>query len=170
MIDLANAALIAKMASDAVAAFDKIFRGYADFLKKKEPAALNIPPPDLSYVDLPKQNAFVAQSRQTGATSQKVTYEELCNKLNDSDRQYIKTLTQAMENYERQWTAAYEQRSMATGMDVGRLDSQLDYIVRQMADPLVKVLTFVERMGLCLDDHYLVARNLTELYIRDRRQ
>jgi len=169
MIDLATAALIAKMASDAIGAFDKVFRGYADFLKKKEPSAPNVPPPDFAYVDAPKQKAFVAQSRQTGATYQTVTYDELCNKLNASDRQYIETLSQAMRNYELQWNAATLQRSMASGMDIGRLDAQLDYLVKQMADPLLKVLTFVEKMGLHLDDHYQITRQLTEQYIHDSR-
>jgi hypothetical protein len=33
-------------------------------------------------------------------------------------------------------------------MEIGRLDSQLDYLVKQIADPLIRVLDFVEGMGL----------------------
>ena len=166
MVDLATAALIAQMTSDAVGAFDKMFRGLADFMRKKEPSASTVPPPDFAYVDAPDQKAFVAKSRHTGDVYQTVTYDELCNKLQGGDRQYIETLSQAMKNYERQWNSVYEQRSMASGMEVGRLDAQLDYLVKQMADPLTKVLAFVERLGLYLDDHYQMARTLTEDYIR----
>jgi hypothetical protein len=167
MIDLATAAVIAKATSDAVGAFDKMFRGFADVLRKKEPASTNIPPPDFAYVDAPEQNAFVAKSRRTGDIYQTVTYEELCDKLQGSDRQYIETLSQAMKNYEHQWNVVFEQRSMASGMEIGKLDAQLDYLVKQMADPLMKVLAFVERLGLYLDDHYHMARALTQDYLRD---
>jgi hypothetical protein len=153
------------MASDAVGAIDKIFRGYADVVKKKELSAADISPPDFAYVNDSNKSAFVAQSRRTGATHQTVTYEELRSKLDDNDREYIQTLTRAMENYQRQWNSAYEQRSMASGMDIGRLDSQLDYLARQIADPLVKVLDFVRKMGLYLDDHYVIAREISQRYL-----
>jgi hypothetical protein len=167
MIDLTTAAVIAKMASDAVGAFDKVFRGYIDVVKKKEPNAQHLPPPDFAYVDNPREKAFVAQSRRTGEAYQTVTYEQLREKLNEGDRQYIETLTRAMENYQRQWNAAFEQRSMASGMEIGRLDSQLEYLAQQMADPLIRVLEFVEKMGLCLDDHYHMARMITQQYLKD---
>jgi hypothetical protein len=167
MVDLATAALIAKMASDAVGAFDKVFRGYADIVRKKEPTAPQVPPPDFAYVDSPQDGAFVARSRHTGATYQTVTYEELRAKLDGGDRQHIEALTRAMENYQKQWNAAFEQKSLASGMDIGRFDAQLEYLSRQIADPLIRVLSFVEKMGLHLDDHYLVARMITEKYLQD---
>lgn len=170
MIELATAALIAKMASDAVSAIDKIFRGYADVVKKKELSPPDIPPPDFAYVNDSERNAIVAQSRRTGQTYQTVTYEELRNKLDDSDREYIQTLTRAMDNYQRQWNSSYEQRSMASGMDIGRLDTQLDYLARQIADPLVKVLDFVSKMGLYLDDHYIGAREISRRYLLEEQR
>lgn len=169
MVDLATAALIAKMASDAVGAFDKIFRGYKDFIEEKQPASSSVPPPDFSFVNSPHEDAFVARSRSTGQTYQKVTYDELCKSLNDDDRQHIETLTRVIVNYQKQWNTAFEERAMASGKDIGRLDAQLDYLVRQMADPLVKALNFVEKMGLQLDDHYIAARNLTEKYLAGRQ-
>lgn len=169
MIDLITASIIAKLVSDAVGAFDKIFRGYSDVIKGREPRAANIPPPDFAYVDNPAQRSFVAQSRSTGATYQTVTYEELSRKLDGSDKKYVETLTRAMQNYERQWNIVYEQRSMASGIELGRLDTQLEYLARQMADPLIKILEFVEKMGLHLDDHYHMARNVTQQYLKDAR-
>jgi hypothetical protein len=127
MIELATAALIAKMASDAVGAIDKVFRGYADVVKKKQSTSSYIPPPDYAYVDKPNQSAFVAESRKTGQTYQTVTYQQLSQKLNDGDQRHIEALTQAMENYERQWQAAFVQKSLASGMDIGRMDAQLEH-------------------------------------------
>jgi DNA polymerase I-like protein with 3'-5' exonuclease and polymerase domains len=50
-----------------------------------------------------------------------------------------------------------------------KLDAQLDYLVKKIADPLIKVLAFVERFGLHLDDHYHMARTLTQEYLRDHQ-
>jgi hypothetical protein len=60
MIDLVTAALIAKIVSDAVGAFDKNICGIADAVKKKEPAAVHLPPPDYAYVNKPSEKAFLA--------------------------------------------------------------------------------------------------------------
>jgi hypothetical protein len=51
-------------------------------------------------------------------------------------------------------------------MDVGRYDDQLDYLARQISDPLLKALAFVQNMGLMLDDHYLAARDIAQEYIK----
>ncbi len=72
-----------------------------------------------------------------------------------------------MENYQKQWNAAFEHKSMASGMDIGRFDAQLEYLSKQIADPLIRVLAFVEKMGLQLDDHYHMARMVTEKYLQD---
>lgn len=162
MIELATAALIAKTAADAVGAFDKIYRGFSDFVKDRKKSKSDLPPPDFAYVDAPEDSAFVAKSRHTGGVYQTVTYGELCEKLEGSDLKHIEALSKAMSNYEHQWNTVVEQRSMASGMEIGKLDAQMDYLARQIADTLKKVLLFVERMGLHLDDHYYMARSLAE--------
>ena len=47
------------------------------------------------------------------------------------------------------------------------MDAQLEYLAKQISDPLIRVLQFVERMGLYLDDHYQVARMLAERYLKE---
>jgi hypothetical protein len=54
---------------------------------------------------------------------------------------------------------------MASGMQIGQLDAQLEYCAKQMSDPLVKALNFVQKMGLHLDDHYLAARSIATDYL-----
>ena len=56
---------------------------------------------------------------------------------------------------------------MASGMDIGRMDAQLEYLAKQISDPLIKVLDFVANMGLFLDDHYVMARNVAQQYLRE---
>jgi hypothetical protein len=169
MIDWQTSSYIAAVAANAVTSIDKIYRGYADFFKKKEPA-IGAPAPDFSIQNKPEEKALVATSLHNGQIHQTITYQDLCAKLTPSDRAYIEALSQSLENYEKQWNSAYLAKSLASGMDVGRYDAQLDYLARQISDPLLKVLDFVERsMGLWLDDHYLAARNIAQEYIkRDR--
>ena len=167
MIELATAALIAKLVSDAVGSIDKVFRGYADVVKKKGTVtAPFVPPPDYAYVDQPNQSAFVALVASNGTAFPTALCEQLCQRLNDSDRRHIETLTRAMENYERQWNTAFEEKSLASGKDIGRMDAQLEYLAKQISEPLIMVLQFVEKMGLYLDDHYAVARMLAERYLK----
>jgi DNA polymerase I-like protein with 3'-5' exonuclease and polymerase domains len=167
MIDLSTAAIVTKLVGDAVGAIDKIYRGFADFNKMKDKPNSAQRPPDFAYVDSPDQKAFVAKSRRTGEVYQSVSYDDLCKKLNGQDRAYIETLTRAMESYQKQWNSVYEQRPMAAGLELARLDAQLDYLAKQIADPLIKVLGFVEKMGLWLDDHYLMARQLANAYLEE---
>ncbi|RVP50010.1 hypothetical protein [Sinorhizobium medicae] len=165
MIDLPTAALIAKMAADAVTAFDKIFRGFVEVAKKELPPQRRVPEPVFLYTNRPDRMAIVAENLHTGATFQAVTYEELRQRLNDNDRGYIETLSQAMENYQRQWNSAYQQKSMASGMDIGRLEAQLQYLAQQIAEALLRLLEFVSKMGLRLDDHYMAARQVAKDFL-----
>jgi DNA polymerase I-like protein with 3'-5' exonuclease and polymerase domains len=168
MIDWQTTSYIAGVLGTAVASIDKIYRSYADYFKKKAPN-LSAPAPDFSIQNRSAENAMVATSLHSGAVSQTVTYEELRARLAPTDRAHIEALSQALENYEKQWNSALLAKSMASGMDVGRYDAQLDYVAQQISAPLLKVLEFVERMGLFLDDHYLAARNIATEYMKTGR-
>lgn len=167
MIDWQTASWISSAVGGAVASIDKIYRGYADYLKSKTPNVFETPP-DFSYQNKPDEQAFVATSRHTGHVSQKVTYAELESKLNDSDRAYIDTLNLALKNLEKQWSTTYADWSVASGMDRGRYEAQLDMLAPRIADPLLRILQFVEQMGLWLDDHYHSARQIAEQYLREK--
>lgn len=168
MIDWLVASHIAGVAANAVTSIDKIYRGYADFFKKKK-ANIGVPAPDFSIQNRPAEQALVAASLGSNVISQKVTYEDLRAKLTPNDLAYIESLSLALENYEKQWNSAYLAKSMASGMDVGRYEAQLDYLARQISDPLLRVLEFVEHMGLWLDDHYLAARDIAQEYVKGDR-
>lgn len=165
MIDWQTASWIAGVVANGVASIDKIFRGYADYSKQKQPTNEG-PPPDFRYQNKPDEKAFVATDINTGVVSQKVTYDELCAKLNPGDRAHVEAISEALENYRKQWDAALVAKSMASGMDVGRYDAQLDYLAREIAKPLTQVLDFVEHMGLWLDDHYVAAREIAHDYLK----
>jgi hypothetical protein len=165
VIDPLTASYIAAIVGNTITSIDKIYRGYADFFTKKQSAAA-APQPDFSIQNMPDKKVLVTTSLHTGETYQTITYQDLCTKLTPGDRAYIKTLSESLDNYEKQWNSAYLAKSLASGMDVGRYDDQLDYLARQISDPLLKALAFVQNMGLMLDDHYLAARDIAQEYIK----
>ena len=165
MIDWQTASWIAGAAANAVSSIDKLYRGYADFFNKKQPT-VDAPLPDLRIQNDASEQALVATSITTGAVSQKVTYDDLRAKLRPSDRAYIEALSRALDNYEKQWNSALVAKSLASGMDVGRYDAQLDHLAREIAKPLDEVLDFVERTGMWLDDHYLATRHIAREYLK----
>jgi hypothetical protein len=170
MIELAAAATIARLVSDAVGSLDKIFRGYADFVKREERAVGDAPPPDYAYQDSPGDKAIVARSRDTGQVYQTVTYQELATRLGPQDLKYIRDLCEVMEAYQAQWSRVFKQKPLAgLGLESARLDGQLDHLARQISETLKNILSFVERTGLHLDDHYHVARQIADQYLIDRR-
>src|SRR5438093_1348033 len=134
MIDWQTASYIAGVLGTAVASIDKLYRGYADFFKKKV-SDIRAPAPDFNIQNRPSENAMVATSLHSGAVSQTITYEELRARLTPTDRVHIEALSQALENYEKQWNSALLAKSMASGMDVGRYDAQLDYLAKQISAP-----------------------------------
>lgn len=166
-MDIGTVSLVAAAIGNAITSIDKLYRGYADFLKSRKGGVFDAPP-DFNYRDKPEEKAFVATSRRTGQEYQKVTYDELRAKLNDSDRAYVDTLSNALRNLERQWNTAYEDWSMASGMDRGRYEAQLEALAPRIAEPLLNVLKFVEHMGLWLDDHYNAARQIAEAYLQEK--
>jgi hypothetical protein len=115
MIDWQTASRIAGVASNAVTSIDKVYRGYADFFKKRIPQT-DAPPPDFTIQNIPAENALVAKLHSNDAALQSITYEDLRHKLNSEDQEHIQTLSRAMQNYEQQWNSAYEARSMTAGM------------------------------------------------------
>ncbi|MEA2859056.1 MAG: hypothetical protein QOC72_1095 [Methylobacteriaceae bacterium] len=168
-MDLQTASAIAALIGGAVTSIDKIYRGYADFWKNRQPSSTS-PSPDFSIQNSPNEHALVARSLHTGETYSKVTYQQLCGLLTHSDLAHVQALGQTMEAYERQWNAAYQGRAGASWLRKRQYDRRLNRLAREIADPLNKTLAFVEKMGLMLDDHYLAARHIAEAYLGEQRQ
>ena len=168
MIELAAAATVAALVSNAVGAFDKIYRGYSDFIKEKEPASYDVPPPDFAYVDSPENKALVAKSVSTGAIYQTVTYDQLRSRLSEQELEFLESLTSAMETYQMQWNSAVKQKAMASGMDIGKMEAQQKYLAEEISKVLLQILELVERLGLHLHDHYHIARMVAKDYLKEQ--
>jgi hypothetical protein len=72
VIDWQTASYVAGVAANAVASIDKMYRGYADFFKKKD-ATVGAPEPDFKIQNKPDEKALVATSLHDSRTYQTIT-------------------------------------------------------------------------------------------------
>ena len=96
-----------------------------------------------------------------GNERQKVTYDQLAQKLSAADLQYIKTRERVMDMLYRQWESGY--LAIPPEMDPIRraqLEQRLDGVTGDLGRELGIILGFVEKSGLHLDDHYMIFRSL----------
>jgi hypothetical protein len=163
MITLLVASQIAAIAGNAVGIIDKIYSQFAAVAAKK-PTEQVVTPPSFVIVNDPAQGAIVSRYNN-GQPFQTITYQELTKKLSEGDLRYVEILGKSLGNYQRQWESAHLDLSLASGMERGRLEGQLEVVGKRMAEPLSAILNFVEtKVGMTLDDHYLAARDIAEKY------
>lgn len=159
MIPLAEAAAIASILGNATNIIDKI---YDRFFKRKtgNPPPEGLKPEHSAVIkNDPSQSALVLTLQ--GAQCDKVTYDELGQRLSHQDMRYIQTRERVMKQLYEQWEAAYP--TLATEIDPIRkkqLDQRLDEITDDLGKELDRILEFVTNSGLTLDDHYMMFRDL----------
>lgn len=96
-----------------------------------------------------------------GHEMQRVSYKELTDRLDVDDLQYIKSIEKSMKSHKQIWESVYPQ--LATTIDPivkAKLEQQLDQVCEAMSVDLVRILNFVEKTGLYLDDHYGAVRDI----------
>jgi hypothetical protein len=107
----------------------------------------------------PAQGALVRESH--GRIVQKVTYDELAQRLKQGDRRYIQTREKVMMLLYDQWEAAYPELATETNpIRKKQLRQQLDGVTGDLAKELDAVLDFIAKSGLHLDDHYMHFRHV----------
>jgi len=158
---IAEIAAVAGILGNAANIIDKI---YGRFFERKEgkppPAGLS---PDAEYStvirDAPGQKALVSKNKQ--GQVDKVTYEELAQRLTPEDMRFIKTHEKTMTSYYEQWEAAYPTLALEDDpIRRKRLEQRLDQVLDALAKELAAILGFIEKAGLQLDDHYYAFRSL----------
>jgi hypothetical protein len=99
-----------------------------------------------------------------GQELQRVTYNELATKLTSEDLDHIRTLETSMNNYYQQWKGLYPTLALETDPKAkDQKERQIDsLIVSGMGRDLGRIISFIERCGLSLDDHYVRVRDLAE--------
>jgi hypothetical protein len=152
---------IISAASSAIDLVDKVSRQFEKFVTGNTEPLIS---KEYSYQvkETPDHKNLITTYQ--GKENQRVTYAELVKKLSDADLKHIKTLETSMNNYYQQWEAVYPTLSFETnGLTKVKMEQQLkNMIVNGMAQDLQRIISFIEKCGLSLDDHYLRIRDLAE--------
>lgn len=99
--------------------------------------------------------------KQSGVTVQTVTAKELSQKLEPADLALVRTYEGKMADYFKQWRAVYQAKDTSQDPLVNaKTDAQLTDLILKMRSELLGILTFLEKAGIRLDDHYLNIRHL----------
>lgn len=101
--------------------------------------------------------------KQSGRTIQTVTHEDLAKRLQPTDLSLVRTYEKKMNEYFALWRSVYDEKdSSADPLVNAKIDAQLQKLVLKMRGELLGILTFLEQVGVHLDDHYLSIRNLVQ--------
>lgn len=99
-------------------------------------------------------------SREHGQVTKTITGQELAS-LPPDDLRYIQAWEQSMHNQLAIWEAVYPQLAlMIDPIGKAQTELRLREILRAMEKDLEAILSFLESIGLYLDDHYLRIRHL----------
>jgi DNA polymerase I-like protein with 3'-5' exonuclease and polymerase domains len=101
--------------------------------------------------------------KENGAVRQTISGAELATKLDSNDLALIQTYEQKMQYWFTLWQAVYAQSGTSPdALKNAQTDAQLKDLVLKMRGELLGILSFLERLGVQLDDHYLNVRSLVE--------
>jgi len=101
--------------------------------------------------------------KQNNRTIQTLTHEELAKKLSEHDLRLVITLEEKMNEYYRLWRAVYGKKDSSQDPLVNaQTDLQLEQLIKRMRNELVGILSFLQTIGVHLDDHYMHVRYLIQ--------
>jgi SepF-like predicted cell division protein (DUF552 family) len=98
-----------------------------------------------------------------GVEIQRLTYQQLTARLNEGDLSYIRSLERSINTHKTVWEEAYPQlASESNPVTKAKVRNQLNDVANEMGSDLTKILNFVEKLGVHLDDHYIAVRDIAE--------
>ncbi|MEM9596620.1 MAG: hypothetical protein AAGD06_20295 [Acidobacteriota bacterium] len=161
-MDIATATAVISAATSAVTLFDKFADQVVRFMRK-EPGPL----------ELPKEHEFKVEGggselavQSNGNTVQVIRGEDLKN-LPASYYRHIKTLEASVERYYSVWQQVYPRRDDGDLVANAKINNQLRDLALKMKGDLAGIVDFLESIGVQLDDHYMVYRDVIRRYSGD---
>jgi len=101
--------------------------------------------------------------KQQERTIQIVTADRLAQVLSPEDLELVKTYEANMNRYFARWKEVYAKRDTSKNPRVNAdNEKQLTELIVKMKAELLGILTFLDRCGVYLDDHYQRVRHLVE--------
>jgi hypothetical protein len=101
--------------------------------------------------------------KQEDRTVQVVTADQLNKLLGPADLDLVRTYEASLQKYYSRWKALYAKRDASQDPLINTItEEQLAEQIGKMKTDLVGLLTFLEKSGVQLDDHYMHVRHLVE--------
>ena len=99
-------------------------------------------------------------------TRQTINGAELSKALGPDDLALVQTYERKMQDYFELWTNVYAAKDMSQDPLVNaKTDAQLKKLISSMRGELLGILSFLQQIGVHLDDHYMHVRSLVEQQI-----
>ena len=89
--------------------------------------------------------------------------DELARVLGPNDLRLIKTYESKMSEYFDLWEKVYEEKDASNdALANAKTEKQLNKLIGKMRGELLGILSFLEQIGVNLDDHYMHIRHLVQ--------
>lgn len=101
--------------------------------------------------------------KQTDRTIQTITGDQLSHVLGQDDLALVRSYEHNMQKYFKRWQVIYANKDGSQDPLVNAItEEQLAEQIAKMKNELLGILSFLQRIGVHLDDHYMHIRHLVE--------
>ncbi len=158
-MDLATASAVITTATSAVTLFDKVAGQVVRFINKSpEPVG---PPKEFDYKATGAGGELKVEAR--GTTIQVIRGEDLKN-LPAEYNEHIRVLEDSVRRYYDVWKQVYPHRDDGSLVENAKINNQLRDLAFKMKDDLAGIIDFLQSIGVALDDHYIIYRDVIRRY------
>jgi hypothetical protein len=159
VVDIATVTTAIGAATSAVTLIDKLADGIERVLTGKKDGATAA----AEHREKIERDGDSIVSKRDGKVCQRVTAQELKDKLQESELQLIQTREQSMQNHFKVWSDVYPQLAlMSNPIAKAQTKERLKQIIDDMKGDLEGILGFLQCAGLHLDDHYMHIRSIVK--------
>jgi hypothetical protein len=158
-MDIATATGVITTATAAVNLFDKVADQLVRFIRK-EPTPPGPPKEHQFKIDGAGSELKVEAH---GQTIQVLRGEDLKNLPEDYYR-HITTLEASVRRYYDVWEQVYPHRDDGDLVTNAKINNQLRDLALKMKDDLAGIIDFLQSIGVQLDDHYMIYRDVIRRY------
>jgi hypothetical protein len=158
-MDIATATALITATTAAVNLFDKVAGQVVRFIHKTpEPPG---PPKEFKYNIGGRKGELEVQAY--GRVIQTITGDDLKH-LPPDYYSHIKTLEASIKRYYSVWEQVYPHRDDGDLVTNAKVHNQLSDLALKMKDDLAGIIDFLESIGVQLDDHYMIYRDVIRRY------
>jgi hypothetical protein len=158
-MDIATATALITATTSAVNLFDKVAGQVVRFIRKtpEQPG----PPKEFSFTVGGHKGELQVQAH--GRVIQTITGEDLKH-LPAEYYSHIQTMEDSIKRYYSVWKQVYPHRDDGDLLTNAKVHNQLSDLALKMRDDLAGIIDFLQSIGVHLDDHYMIYRDVIKRY------